>query len=178
MGIVLSLVVDPFPSNLIDYICSGCFVEMRDLLFDNITLLQQLEFVQGVTKVPSLQLPARPWYIRYWTSSHGRIVFLVSMSYIVLSLSFCFCSMTLPFTLSLTGLQPPYCFYIVYHSLLLSILNLYNCDSNNPKTYTTCKSYLFLLAPISITADIVTQKICYSFKQFHPPSTSGPAEPI
>ena len=46
-GLILSPEVEPVPHKLVQRIQSGQFVEMRDLLGDNIALLQQLDSVQG-----------------------------------------------------------------------------------------------------------------------------------
>ena len=58
-GLVLSPAAEPFPRKLVDKVKSGQFVEMRELLADNISLLNQLETIQGF---PSLQVfgAARP----------------------------------------------------------------------------------------------------------------------
>ena len=58
-GVILSPAAEPFPRKLVDKVKSGQFVEMRELLADNITLLSQLEAIQGV---PPLQIlgGARP----------------------------------------------------------------------------------------------------------------------
>ena len=47
MGLILSPASEPFPQNLVDKVKSGLFVEMRELLSDNIALMQQLEDIQG-----------------------------------------------------------------------------------------------------------------------------------
>ena len=46
-GLILSPAADPIPQNLVQRIQSGQFVEMRDLLADNIALLNQLSSLQG-----------------------------------------------------------------------------------------------------------------------------------
>ena len=46
-GLILSPASEPFPQRLVDKVKSGQFVEMRELLGDNIALLQQLEDIQG-----------------------------------------------------------------------------------------------------------------------------------
>jgi hypothetical protein len=58
-GLVLSPAAEPFPRKLVDKVKSGQFVEMRELLADNISLLNQLETIQGF---PPLQVlgAARP----------------------------------------------------------------------------------------------------------------------
>ena len=61
-GLILSPAADPVPYRLVQRICSGEFVEMRDLLADNIALHDQLEDLHGHTtsldprlrEVPSL----------------------------------------------------------------------------------------------------------------------------
>ena len=62
LGLILSPAADPIPYWLVQKIRSGEFVEMRDLLADNITLHDQLEDLHGHTtslnprlrEVPSL----------------------------------------------------------------------------------------------------------------------------
>ena len=46
-GLILSPAAEPFPQKLVDKVKSGQFVEMRELLSDNIALMQQLEDIQG-----------------------------------------------------------------------------------------------------------------------------------
>ena len=46
-GLILSPASEPFPQKLVDKVKSGQFVEMRELLSDNIALMQQLEDIQG-----------------------------------------------------------------------------------------------------------------------------------
>ena len=46
-GMILSAALQPIPARLVRRIQSGEFVEMRDLLTDNIALHEQLEAVQG-----------------------------------------------------------------------------------------------------------------------------------
>ena len=46
-GLVLSPATEPFPWKLVDKVNSGQFVEMRELLADNIALLHQLEAMHG-----------------------------------------------------------------------------------------------------------------------------------
>ena len=46
-GLILSPAAEPFPHKLVDKVKSGQFVEMRELLADNIALVQQLEDIQG-----------------------------------------------------------------------------------------------------------------------------------
>ena len=46
-GLILSPAAEPFPRKLVDKVTSGQFVEMRELLADNISLLHQLEAIQG-----------------------------------------------------------------------------------------------------------------------------------
>ena len=59
MGMVLSPALEPFPATcrLVARVRSGQYVELRDFLTDNISLLQQLEVVQGSFPVTG---PARP----------------------------------------------------------------------------------------------------------------------
>ena len=46
-GLVLSPAAEPFPRKLVEKVNSGQFVEMRELLADNIALLYQLEAIHG-----------------------------------------------------------------------------------------------------------------------------------
>lgn len=46
-GLILFPAAEPFPNKIVDKVKSGQFVEMRELLTDNIALLQQLEDIQG-----------------------------------------------------------------------------------------------------------------------------------
>ena len=46
-GLVLSPAAEPFPHKLVDEVNSGQFIEMRELLADNIALLHQLEALHG-----------------------------------------------------------------------------------------------------------------------------------
>ena len=46
-GLVLSPAAEPIPRKLVDKVQSGQFVEMRELLSDNISLVHQLESIQG-----------------------------------------------------------------------------------------------------------------------------------
>ena len=58
-ALILSPSSEPFPRKLVDKVRSGQFVEMRELLADNISLLRQLESVQGPTHMPLIG-PNRP----------------------------------------------------------------------------------------------------------------------
>ena len=51
-GMILSPAADPIPHTLVQRIQSGQFVEMRDLLADNIALLNQLASLQGTVSLP------------------------------------------------------------------------------------------------------------------------------
>ena len=59
-GFSLSPATEPIPQKLVDKIRSGQFVEMRDLLTDNISLMQQLESFSGQYSLPSLPGVLRP----------------------------------------------------------------------------------------------------------------------
>ena len=59
-GVILSPAAEPFPQKLVDRVRSGLFVEMRDLLSDNISLLQQLEMVNSQCTLPALPGLMRP----------------------------------------------------------------------------------------------------------------------
>ena len=59
-GMILSPALQPIPGCLVCRILSGEFIEMRDLLTDNITLHDQLEAVQGplnLTPIPGALQP-------------------------------------------------------------------------------------------------------------------------
>ena len=56
-GLVLSPAAAPFPKKLVDKIQAGNFVEMKELLTDNMALVSQLETVQG-SLVPRLLPPS------------------------------------------------------------------------------------------------------------------------
>lgn len=58
-GLTLSSAAQPFPRKLVDKVNSGQFIEMRELLADNISLLHQLETIQGYPPLHILG-PARP----------------------------------------------------------------------------------------------------------------------
>ena len=51
-GMILSPAADPIPHGLVQRIQSGQFVEMRDLLADNIALLNQLSSLHGTVPLP------------------------------------------------------------------------------------------------------------------------------
>ena len=51
-GLILFPASAPFPQNMVDKIKSGQFVGMRELLADNIPLIQQLEALQGSMPIP------------------------------------------------------------------------------------------------------------------------------
>ena len=59
-GISLSPATEPFPQKLVDRVWAGQFVEMRDLLTDNISLLQQLETFNSNCQLPGLPGALRP----------------------------------------------------------------------------------------------------------------------
>ena len=56
-GVILSPAAEPFPQKQVDRVRSSLFVEMRDLLSDNISLLQQLEMVNYQCTLPALPRP-------------------------------------------------------------------------------------------------------------------------
>lgn len=51
-GMILSPAADPIPRALVQRIQSGQFVDMRDMLADNISLLNQLSSLQGTVALP------------------------------------------------------------------------------------------------------------------------------
>ena len=59
--LVFTSFAQPFPAQLVERIRSGQFVEMKDLLTDNISLLQHLEQMQpGPPSSQQVALPPRP----------------------------------------------------------------------------------------------------------------------
>ena len=59
-GVCLSPGLEPVPQKLADRVCSGAYVEMRDLLGDNISLLRELESVNIATTLPALPGTMKP----------------------------------------------------------------------------------------------------------------------
>ena len=59
-GLILSPAADPIPHRLVHRIQSGDFVEMRDLLVDNVALHDQLEDLHGSAPLAATPLPFRP----------------------------------------------------------------------------------------------------------------------
>ena len=53
-GLILSSALEPIPARLVGRITSGQFIEMRDLLTDNIALHDQLEVLQGTYHLTTL----------------------------------------------------------------------------------------------------------------------------
>lgn len=53
-GLLLSPASEPFPQKLVDKIRSGQFVDMKELLADNMSLIKELEEVQGLPSVQCL----------------------------------------------------------------------------------------------------------------------------
>jgi len=51
-GLVISPAAAPFPKKLVDKVKSGQFVEMKELLVDNIALMRQLEAMHGTSNLP------------------------------------------------------------------------------------------------------------------------------
>ena len=58
-GLTLSDTAEPFPQKLVEKVTSGQFVEMSELLADNINLLQYMQSMQGTFPVQMLG-PSRP----------------------------------------------------------------------------------------------------------------------
>lgn len=58
-GVILSPAAEPIPQKLADKVRSGQFVEMKELLADNMALMSQLEAIQGLPPVSMLGA-ARP----------------------------------------------------------------------------------------------------------------------
>ena len=59
-GVSLSPATEPFPRKLVEKIQAGQFVEMKELLSDNIALLQQLDVFQGQCAMPVLPGALKP----------------------------------------------------------------------------------------------------------------------
>ena len=59
-GLILSSALEPIPARLVGRITSGQFIEMRDLLTDNIALHNQLEALQGTYHLTTLPNSIRP----------------------------------------------------------------------------------------------------------------------
>ena len=59
-GLILSPAAQPFPARLVDRIQSGQFIEMRELLSDNISLTSRLESLHGQLPFQILPGQARP----------------------------------------------------------------------------------------------------------------------
>ena len=55
-GMVLSPATQPIPANLVQRIQSGQFIEMRDLLSDNIALIDQLSYLSGLVPLPQIMI--------------------------------------------------------------------------------------------------------------------------
>ena len=60
LGLSLSPATSPFPQKLVDRARSGQFVDMRYLLKDNVSLIQQLDTFGGNHAIPSLPGMLRP----------------------------------------------------------------------------------------------------------------------
>ena len=60
-GMILSPASDPIPHRLVQRIQAGDFVEMQDLLVDNIALHNQLDTVHGPLSLASTPPALRPW---------------------------------------------------------------------------------------------------------------------
>ena len=54
LGLSLSPPTAPFPQKLVDKVHSGQYVDISDLLTDNVSLLQKLEIFGGQYSVPSI----------------------------------------------------------------------------------------------------------------------------
>ena len=59
-GMILSPAADPIPHRIVQRIRAGEFVDMRDLLADNISLHNQLEDLHGQTQIASTPTSLRP----------------------------------------------------------------------------------------------------------------------
>ena len=94
-GLSLALAVEPVPAKLVGRITSGQFMEMRDLLGDNITLTQQIEEVRNTCTFPSYILPV---------CSHPRLREISSLP----SWIYCFFSMRIGWNYGPSGSRSPY----------------------------------------------------------------------
>ena len=54
LGVCLSPGSEPVPQKLVDKVCSGAYVDMKELLGDNISLLRQLESLNIAQTLPAL----------------------------------------------------------------------------------------------------------------------------
>ena len=61
-GCVLSPSATPFPQKLVDRVRSGQFIEMRELLIDNISLLKRLDALGQQCTVPAMPGVLKPWF--------------------------------------------------------------------------------------------------------------------
>ncbi len=79
-GLSLSPASEPIPINLVQRVRTGQFVEMRDLMSDNIALINQLSSIQG--QLPwSLGVNPAPVYVRYRHWLRGCIVSIHTWPY-------------------------------------------------------------------------------------------------
>ena len=60
LGMILSPSMEPIPPKLVQRITDGQFVEMRDLLQDNVTLQQQVDAIAGPFQLPPIPGLTRP----------------------------------------------------------------------------------------------------------------------
>ena len=60
LGVCLSPGSEPIPPKLVDKVCSGVYVDMKELLRDNIALLRQLEGLNIATTLPALPGALKP----------------------------------------------------------------------------------------------------------------------
>ena len=74
-GTCLSLGSDPCLHKLVEKVQSGFYVEMKELLGDNISLLNELESLNVATTLPALPGTAKPWLRGVSTASWPTLLF-------------------------------------------------------------------------------------------------------
>ena len=80
LGVCLSPGSEPVPQKLVDKVCSGAYVNMQELLGDNISLLSQLESLNIAQTLPALPGSMKPrlrevsslasWLYCFWPMLH------------------------------------------------------------------------------------------------------------
>ena len=74
-GTCLSPGSDPCPHKLVEKVQSGIYVEMKELLGDNISLLNELESLNVATTLPALPGTAKPRLRGVSTASWPTLLF-------------------------------------------------------------------------------------------------------
>ena len=75
-SLILTPTIDPMPPKLVQRIRSGQFVELKELLPDNMALQQQLETIQGHTSLPLLPPSLKPRFREITTPVSWAVCFL------------------------------------------------------------------------------------------------------